>query len=366
MVSTITTTFFTTTTTPTSLSSSLHSKKPHSLTLPNSKFNHFSPSKHPKPITHSSRPTTPSLPKSFPDDSPTAVSATTSATSPLNLKSRLRSGETLYGLFLLTFSPTLAEIAGLAGYDFVVIDMEHGHGGISEALPCLHALAASGTAAILRVPDTTAAWAKKALDIGPQGIMFPMVESAKSAAKAVSYCRFPPAGIRGSAHPIVRASAYGIDEGYLNNYLDEILIMCQVESLEGVKKIDEIAAVDGVDCVQMGPLDLSASMGCLWDPGNKNVRDVLREAERKVLAVREKKKKKNKSEGNDDVYLGGFALPYDGPRDLRSRGYHMVSGAVDVGLFRSAAVEDVESFKASLVEDEEGEGKEGDEKYWSE
>ncbi|XP_057443935.1 uncharacterized protein LOC130736104 [Lotus japonicus] len=231
MVST-TTTFFTATTTPTPLSSSLHSKKPHSLTLPNSKFNHFSPSKHPKPITHSSRPTTPSLPKSFPEDSPTAVSAT----SPLNLKSRLRSGETLYDLFLLSFSPTLVEIAGLAGYNFVVNDMEHGHDGISEALPCLHALAASGTAAILRVPEATAAWAKKALDIGPQGIMFPMV---KSAAKVVPYCRFPPAGIRGSARLIVRASAYDIDKGYLNNYLNEILIMCQVKSLEGVKKIDD-------------------------------------------------------------------------------------------------------------------------------
>lgn len=238
--------------------------------------------------------------------------------------------------------------------------MEHGHGGISDALPCLHALAASGTAAILRVPESTAAWAKKALDLGPQGIMFPMVESAKFAANAVSYCRFPPAGIRGSAHTIVRASNYGIDEGYLNNHLDEILIMCQVESYEGVKKIDEIAAVDGVDCVQMGPLDLSASMGYLWDPGNKNVRDALREAEKKVLARKSK---------NDDVYLSGFAMPFDGPRNLRSRGYHMVSGAADVALFRNAAVEDVMSFK---IDDEEGsdsdreEGKEGDEKYWSE
>ncbi|CAL5206694.1 unnamed protein product [Lathyrus oleraceus] len=309
-------------------------------------------------ITHSYRPNTPPLLKSFPDDT---ITTTTSSPSYRNLKARLRSGETLYGIFLLTFSPTLAEIAGLSGYDFVVIDMEHGHGTISDTLPCLHALAASQTAAIIRVPETTATWAKKALDLGPQGIMFPMVESAKSAAKAVSYCRFPPTGLRGSAHPIVRASSYGIDDGYLNNYLDELLIMCQVESEEGVKKIDKIVAVDGVDCIQMGPLDLSASMGYLWDPGNKKVRETLREAERKVL--------KRKSE-NDDVYLSGFALPFDGPRDLKSRGYHMVSGASDVGLFRSSAVEDVVRFKESLVED--GDRKEldkdddDDDKYWSE
>ncbi|WJX16734.1 hypothetical protein P8452_06725 [Trifolium repens] len=349
-----TTTISFTLTTPKPTLSSLPTKSnsfiiPSNLNL-NSKPNPFSLS-----TTHST------ILKSFPDDT-TAITIVTTTPSYRNLKSRLRSGETLYGLFLLTFSPTLSEIAGLAGYDFVVVDMEHGHGSISDALPCLHALAASQTAAILRVPETTAAWAKKALDLGPQGIMFPMIESAKSAAKAVSYCRFPPAGLRGSAHPIVRVSSYGIDEGYLNNYLDELLIMVQVESEEGVKNVEKIAAVDGVDCVQMGPLDLSASMGYLWDPGNKKVKETLREAERKVL--------KRKSE-KDDVFLSGFALPFDGPRDLRSLGYHMVSGATDVGLFRSSVVEDVLRFKESLVEDgsdsDRGElGKDGDEKYWSE
>lgn len=242
--------------------------------------------------------------------------------------------------------------------------MEHGHGGVSDALPCLHALAAAGTAAILRVPETCPTWAKKALDLGPQGIMFPMVESAKAAKEAVSYCQFPPAGIRGSAHPIVRASGYGIDEGYLNSYMDELLIMCQIESEKGVKKVDEIAAVDGVDCIQMGPLDLSASLGYLWDPGNKKVKEAMRAAEKAVL------ESKANSNGGGGAYLAGFSMPHDGPQDLRSRGYRMVSGATDVGLFRSAAVEDVRRFKTILVEEEsdneQEDGKDGDEKYWSE
>ncbi|KAE9595414.1 hypothetical protein Lal_00031241 [Lupinus albus] len=315
-----------------------------------------------KPISLSSFPKTPSfLNSSFSDNPITA--ATSSLSSPSNLKSRLRNGDTLYGLFLLSFSPTLAEIAGLAGYDYVVIDMEHGYGGISDALPCLHALAATNTAAILRVPETSATWAKKALDLGPQGIMFPMIDSAKLAKNAVSYCKFPPAGARGSAHTVVRASGYGIDEGYLGNYMEELLIMCQVESEEGVKNAGKIAAVDGVDCVQMGPLDLSASMGHLWDPWNKKVREMMYEAEKKVLD--------SKDEDGVGAYLCGFAMPHDGPQYLRSRGYHMVAGAVDVGLFRSAVVEDVSKFKSSLVGDdgsdsEEGEGKDGDEKYWSE
>jgi len=327
------------------LSSLLPKPKPHSLTPSNFKFQPFT-------LSTSKLHTQLPIPKSI-------LSSAAADVSPLNLKSRLRNGDTLYGLFLLSFSPTLAEIAALAGYDFVVIDMEHGPGGISDALPCLHALAAANTAAILRLPESTAAWAKKALDLGPQGIMFPMIDSAHLAHQAVSFCRYPPDGLRGAAHPIVRASKYGFDDGYMGNYLDELLIMCQVESEEGVANAGEIAAVDGLDCVQMGPLDLSASLGYLWDPGNKRVREALREAERKVLESR-----------NDDVergaYLAGFATAFDGAKDLRSRGYHMVSGAVDVALFRSAVAEDVIAFKMSGPESDEEEEKEGDEKYWSE
>lgn len=229
-----------------------------------------------------------------------------------------------------------------------------------EALSCLRALAATQTPAILRLPESCPTWAKKALDLGPQGIMFPMIESPKMAKKAVSYCRFPPAGIRGSAHTVVRASNYGTDEGYLSNYADDLLIMCQVESEEAVKKAEEIAAVDGVDCIQMGPLDLSASMGYLWDPGHKKVREMMRVAEKAVLGS-------NPSDGG--AYLAGFAMPHDGPTNLKSRGYHMVSGSVDVGLFRSAAVEDVNKFKMSLIQgsdDEKEHDPDADEKYWSE
>ncbi|XP_038972760.1 4-hydroxy-2-oxovalerate aldolase-like [Phoenix dactylifera] len=105
---------------------------------------------------------------------------------PRILKSRLVAGETLYGLFLLRSSPTLAEIAGLAGYDYMVVNMEHGSGSIVEALPCLHALAAARTPAILRLPELSAACAKKALDLGPQGLMFPVIESPGAAELAVS------------------------------------------------------------------------------------------------------------------------------------------------------------------------------------
>lgn len=284
-----------------------------------------------------------------------SVSASSTIASLPTLKSRLSSGEILYGLFLLSTSPTLAEIAGLAGYDFVVVDMEHGPGGISSSLPCLHALAATNAAAILRLPDSTAMYAKKALDLGPQGIMFPNIESPSSAADAVSYCRYPPRGIRGAAHPIIRASNYGIDEGYLENYEETLVVMVQVETEKGMGEIGEISAVDGVDCVQMGPLDLSASLGCLWKPGHKKVKEVLMEGERKVL------------EGGKS-YLGGFSFAYDSPEELMRRGYNMVSGGADLSMFRNACVEDVAKFRSRVKEDMEGEKveQEEDEGYWSE
>ncbi|WOL13121.1 hypothetical protein Cni_G21890 [Canna indica] len=286
---------------------------------------------------------------------------------PRSIKSRLAAGDTLYGLFLLSASPTLAEIAGFAGYDYVVIDMEHGPGGVYDALSCLRALDAARTPAVIRLPEPSAAWAKKALDLGPQGLMFPMVDSPAAAAHAVACCRFPPRGVRGSAHPVVRASAYGLDDGYLARCEEELLVMCQVESADAAPEIEAIANVDGVDVVQMGPLDLSASMGYLWDPGNKKVRQVLREMERKVLAIR-----KRQTAGGDAVggaYLGGFAMPNDPPQELKARGYHMVSGAVDVGMFRQAAVEDVRRFwlaEAEIGEEGHEDEKPKDESYWSE
>eukprot|EP01018_Ginkgo_biloba_P012956 Gb_26202 [translate_table: standard] len=256
---------------------------------------------------------------------------------PKSLKSRLADGEQLYGVFLLSFSPVLAEIVGYAGYDYAVVDMEHGPGDTMAALPMLQALASTNTAAILRIPDNDPVMAKKAMDLGPQGLMIPMIDGPKAAKRAVSYCLYPPKGIRGACHPAVRASQYGINGTYLETYEDELLIMCQVESEEAVKRIDDIASVDGVDCIQMGPTDMSASMGYLSNPGHKKAKEMLKRAEKSVLGMK------------NGPYLGGFAMPDDSPADLWKRGYHMVSGALDIGLFRNAALEDVRKYKGSAL-----------------
>ncbi|KAL8138871.1 hypothetical protein V2J09_004872 [Rumex salicifolius] len=255
------------------------------------------------------------------------------------LKSRLRAGETLYGIFVDSFSPVLAEIVGHAGYDFAVIDMEHGFGGITESLSCLHALSSSQTPAILRLPETSAVWAKKALDLGPMGLMFPMVHSPEMAQQAVSFSKYPRAGVRGVAHPIIRASKYGLDPDYLDWADDELLIMCQVESPAAAAKMDEISAVDGLDCVMIGPTDLGANLGYIRDPGNQNAVKAVRAVEEAVLG-----------RGPNGPFLAGFAMPNDGPNEMVKRGYHMICGAVDIALFRDAAVADVNKFRKLVNE----------------
>ncbi|ONM34861.1 aldolase like [Zea mays] len=105
----------------------------------------------------------------------------------------------MYVLFLLSFSRTLTELAALTGYDYVVVDMEHGSGGIPKALACLRALDAARTPVVLRLPEASAVWAKKALDLGPAGLMLPATESPEAAAEAVSHCRSAATRRAGSA-----------------------------------------------------------------------------------------------------------------------------------------------------------------------
>ncbi|XP_023635008.1 uncharacterized protein LOC17880987 [Capsella rubella] len=255
------------------------------------------------------------------------------------LKSRLQEGEKLLGHFLLSFSPELAEIAARAGYDFIIVDLEHGAGGIREALHCMRAIEAAGCSTVLRIPDISQAWAKKALDLGPDGIMFPMVETGKSAAEAVSFCRYRPEGVRGCADSVVRDSSFGFDEKYLANYADKLFIMCQIESEEGVKNVNEIVAVDGMDCVMMGPRDLSASLGLLNDPGNPKLMSVMKVAETAVLAS---------DPASGGAYLAGMATALDKSVDLKARGYHVVLGSTDVSLYKKAVVDEVHAFNASL------------------
>ena len=175
--------------------------------------------------------------------------------------SGLRAGDVALGAFLSTGNPVNAEIVGQAGFDFLLVDLEHGMGGERDVLPQLYALSATPAAAIVRVESHQRQRVHRVLDLGAQGVMFPRVESAAEARQCVEAMRYPPEGERGVA-TIVRAAGYG---ARFVDYRDEsrqaLLSVLQIETAEGVRNVEEIAAVDGVDVLFIGPMDLSTSLG---------------------------------------------------------------------------------------------------------
>jgi 4-hydroxy-2-oxoheptanedioate aldolase len=180
------------------------------------------------------------------------------------LRDRLTSGETLLGCFLSLGSPLTAEIVGAAGFDFALIDLEHGAGNEQDALGQMQALAGSGCAAMVRVESTERQRVHRVLDFGAHGVMFPRVDSVEDANRAVAAMRYPSAGVRGVAS-MTRACGYGVNfQPYLKG-CSNLLTTVQIESPAAVDCVDDIAAVDGLDIIFIGPWDLSFAMGILAD-----------------------------------------------------------------------------------------------------
>ena len=258
---------------------------------------------------------------------------------PAALRQRLRAGGRAYGPLLLGDSPAAAELLGACGYDFACVDHEHGPTDPRSGQALLRALDAAAVAGasgrtepLVRVPCAAdAAYVKKVLD-GlrlPGGLLFPMVEDAAAARRAVRATRYPEVegGVRGCAVPLVRATGYGLAESaeeYLRLCREELLVLVQVESPAAVEAIPEIAAVEGVDGIFLGPYDLSAALGKMGRFEDPEVRRLLARAEAKVR--------------ESGSVLAGFRSP---GRDLGEMfgecGYGLVVGAADLALLREAA-----------------------------
>lgn len=170
-------------------------------------------------------------------------------------------GKLLAGTFLNLGSSVTAEIAGRAGFDWVLIDLEHGSGDRQELLGQLMALEAYRAAPVVRIPWHDPPTYKRTLDLGASGIMVPYVSTPDEARSVVAAMQYPPLGARGVAS-INRACGFGQDfDEYFRQANDELLVIVQIETGEAVKNVDAIAAVDRVDVLFVGPLDLSVSLG---------------------------------------------------------------------------------------------------------
>ena len=178
-----------------------------------------------------------------------------------NLKVRLKNGEALNGCWLNLGSSLTAEIVGQAGFDWVLIDLEHGSGNEKDALLQLQALQASSTGAIIRVESNDKRRIQRALDMGAEGIMCPQIETPADAEKVIDGLYYAPDGKRGVAK-MVRATSFGKNfDSYRTKSKENILGVIQIETTEALNHLDEIAALEGVDVLFVGPSDLSMSLG---------------------------------------------------------------------------------------------------------
>lgn len=169
----------------------------------------------------------------------------------------------LAGIWVCSGSPVMAEICAGAGLDCVLIDMEHAPNGLASVLAQLQAVAAYPVTPVVRVPTGDVVTIKQVLDLGAQNLLVPMVSTADQARDVVAATRYPPHGRRGVGSALARSGRWNRVEGYLGDADAFVSVLVQVETVEGVDNAAEIAAVDGVDGVFVGPSDLAASMGVL-------------------------------------------------------------------------------------------------------
>lgn len=252
---------------------------------------------------------------------------------PNHLKATIAAGTPALGVWLQLGEPSIAEIASLAGYDFLILDNEHGSASLEATVHCMRAAQAGRATVMVRAPGQDPDYLKRVLDAGAEAVMVPMVETAEQARAVVTACRYPPAGRRGYSAPTVRASGYGADPDYAAKANDSLFICVQIESDVAAANAAEIAAVDGVDMVFIGVADLSGSIGLMGQPGRPEVDAQIRKAEAGV-----------RSSGKP---LGTIPRPGHTMVDLAGEGYLLLAGVADAAALRMAFSADVAAFAAA-------------------
>jgi 4-hydroxy-2-oxoheptanedioate aldolase len=201
------------------------------------------------------------------------------------LKRRLKAGEVTHGIWLGMADPYAAEMAGTAGFDWLLIDGEHAPNDLRSMMAQLAVLEHSGSSPVLRLPDGDPVKIKQALDIGAQSLLIPMVDSADQARMLVQATRYPPQGFRGVGSSLARASRFAAVPDYLTTANDQICLILQVESVKGMENLEDILAVEGVDAIFFGPADLAADMGYLGRADLPVVREAIYAGLRRTRAA---------------------------------------------------------------------------------
>ena len=196
-------------------------------------------------------------------------------------KKALAAGQTQIGLWASFADAYAIEIVASAGFDWLVIDGEHGPNDLRSVLAQLQAVAAYPTHPVVRLPIGDPVLIKQYLDIGAHTLLIPIVETGEQARQLVAATRYPPHGIRGVAS--ARASRWGAETEYLARANEAVCLLIQVETLKGVENLDEILAVEGVDGVFIGPSDLAASIGHLGNLAHPDVISMIESAIARIV-----------------------------------------------------------------------------------
>ena len=244
------------------------------------------------------------------------------ATEVLNeFRQRILAREQLIGFWSNMTNSVTIEIAGLADYDWLLLDSEHAPTSLPLLMGQLQALNGCTAGVVGRPAENNAVMIKQLLDIGFYNLLIPFVESGDDARRAVSATRYPPHGIRGvaGAH---RSNRYGTIANYNEVINDSICVLLQIESQAGIDAFDDIVAVEGVDGIFIGPSDLSAALGHLGNPNHPDVQRVIRDLHDRAQAA-----------GKATGILA--PIQADAKRYLEW-GFNFVAVGTDLGIFKQA------------------------------
>lgn len=252
-----------------------------------------------------------------------------------HVKRSLREGRPTAGAWLHLCSAISAEIMSRAGFDWLLVDMEHGHGDYQTLLGQLQAMEGSPVIPIVRVQWNDPAIMKRVLDLGAYGVMVPWIGGRADAEAAVRATRYPPDGTRGIAGSH-RAGGYGRHAPeYWERANEEILVVIQVETREAVAEIEQIADVPGIDVLFVGPADLSAALGHRGDPAHAEVQAAIGRIE---TAARSR-----------GIALGNITRNWEQARELYKRGYQFLTLCSDTSLVVQGARDLADRFRQDVA-----------------
>lgn len=251
-----------------------------------------------------------------------------------NLKTQMLNGRTVLGTFMKLAEPTVVEIFGLAGFDYLIFDLEHGPNSFETCQNLLRAAQLRNVVPIIRLAANEAHLVQKALDIGAAGVQVPQINTKAEAAKLVKAAKFAPEGERGLCKYVRAADFSSRDQAdYFQRANEENLIIGHIEGLTGVNNLDEILAT-GLDVIFIGPYDLSSSLGV---PGQVDHPLV----EKKVKEICSKATEAN-------VLVGTFADTLKKAQFYQQLGVKYISISVDVGIISQSAKNIVHSFHQKI------------------